>query len=176
LWRELLDANRAEQLYFDIFVETEDNQWARFSTITSKIAREKIDAYLVYRKIHPGHNIWRQMGIYQRNLENFDESVVLENGYFRRGCLNCHTFCGNNPDKMLIGLRSKIYGSSALLVEEGDAKKIATKFGYSSFHPARLKHREDLPGYFQKGPPGNLSCLVAGWPLPVFLQRAHLMV
>ncbi|MHC4705731.1 MAG: TolB family protein [Planctomycetota bacterium] len=135
LWRELLDANRAEQLYFDIFVETEDNQWARFSTITSKIAREKIDAYLVYRKIHPGHNIWRQMGIYQRNLENFDESVVLENGYFRRGCLNCHTFCGNNPDKMLIGLRSKIYGSSALLVEEGDAKKIATKFGYSSFHP-----------------------------------------
>ena len=75
------------------------------------------------------------MGIYQRNLENFDESVVLENGYFRRGCLNCHTFCGNNPDKMLIGLRSKIYGSSTLLVEEGAAKKIATKFGYSPFHP-----------------------------------------
>ena len=39
LWHELLDTNRAEQLYFDIFVETEDNQWARFSTITSKIAR-----------------------------------------------------------------------------------------------------------------------------------------
>jgi len=134
-WHQLLNTNRGEQLSFDVFVKTANDQWNRFSTITNKIADEDIDAFLVYRKIRPGHRIWRDMGIYQRNLNSFDESLVLNNGYLNHGCLNCHTFCNNRTDKMFIGIRSAVYGSSVLLLEDGVVNKIGAKFGYTSWHP-----------------------------------------
>ncbi|MGB2865767.1 MAG: hypothetical protein WBC05_20715 [Sedimentisphaerales bacterium] len=144
-WHELLDLNRGRQLKMDIFVESsaaaspsngENIPWSRFQTLTAEIAREDIDTFLVYRKIHPGHRIWRYMGIYQRNLSSFNESLILDNGYFKHGCVNCHTFCGNRTEKMLFGIRSADYGSSALLVEGDKVQKIGTKFGYTSWHPS----------------------------------------
>jgi hypothetical protein len=144
-WRKLLDLNRDQQLDIDIFVKSKaaisssdarNESWSRYQTLTSRIAHEDIDAFLVYRKIQPGHRTWRDMGIYQRELDSFNESVVLHNGYFKRGCVNCHAFCSNRPKKMLIGIRSADYGSSALLVEGNKVRKIGTKFGYTSWHPS----------------------------------------
>jgi len=136
MWHELLNNNRGEELYLDVFVKKQDGQWNRFSTITNKIANENIDDYLVYRKIPPVHNGWRNMGIYQRCLKNFDELLILHNRYFQGGCLNCHSFRANHTDKMLIGIRSEKYGSSALLVTDNIAKKIGTKFTYIAWHPS----------------------------------------
>jgi len=136
-WHKLLNVNRGQQLSFDVFVKTSnDGRWNRFQTITNEIAHEDIDSFLVYRRIHPAHSTWRQMGVYQRNLQNYDESLILDNGYYKSGCLNCHTFCGNRTDKMLMGIRSSIYGSSALLIEDGVVNKLGTKFGYTSWHPS----------------------------------------
>jgi hypothetical protein len=140
-WHELLSVNRGEQLNFDIFVKTANpsattSQWYCLSSITNQIANEDIDGFLVYRKIHPGHGFWRKMGIYERDLHRFDESLILDNNYFKGGCLNCHTFCNNRTDKMFIGIRSALYGSSVLLIEDGDVNKIGTKFGYTSWHPS----------------------------------------
>ncbi len=135
-WHKLLELNRGEQLNFDVLIKPPSSgSWNRFGTITSMIAEENIDPYLVYRRIPPVYAAWRHMGIYQRNLHGFDESLVLNNGYFGDGCLNCHTFCNNRTDKMLIGIRSPKYGSSALLVDNGTVSKIGTKFGYTSWHP-----------------------------------------
>ncbi|MBA7484034.1 hypothetical protein ES707_19554 [subsurface metagenome] len=135
-WHELLNMNRGQQLAFDVYIKNKTNQWVRFKTIKNRIAREDIDRFLVYRRIYPVHYTWRKMGVYQRNLYNFDESLVLDNEYYEGGCLNCHTFCNNRTNKMLIGIRSAKYGSSALLVEDGQVNKIGTKFGYTSWHPS----------------------------------------
>jgi len=144
-WHKLLDLNRGRQLSLEIFVklapnptstEREDERWSRFETLTCDIAHEDIDPYLVYRKIRPGHSTWREMGIYQRNLDSFKESVVLHNGYFKQDCVNCHAFCGHRTEKMLIGIRSADYGSSALLFDGDRVQKIGTKFGYTSWHPS----------------------------------------
>jgi hypothetical protein len=144
-WHQLLDLNRGRQLSLDIFVKSPENtsssegqneRWSRFQTLTCEIAREDIDPFLVYRKIQPAHGTWRNMGIYQRNLNSFNESVVLNNEYFKHGCVNCHAFCGNRTEKMLLGIRSADYGSSALLFEDGKVDKIGTKFGYTSWHPS----------------------------------------
>jgi hypothetical protein len=144
-WHELIGLNRGRQFNMDIYVQSgpgtssskgENVRWSRFQALTAQIAHEDIDTFLVYRKIRPAHGTWRNMGIYQRNLGSFDESTILNNGYFKNGCLNCHTFCGNRPEKMLIGIRSADYGSSALLIEGGKAQKIGTKFGYTSWHPS----------------------------------------
>jgi len=140
-WQKLLTNNKNQQLYFDVFVKNEDDKWNRFAAITNKIAEEEIDKFVVYRKIPPVHTSWRKMGIYQRNLQNYKEATILDNSHFESkgiagGCLNCHTFCGNNTDKMLIGIRSVKYGSSAILADNGVAGKIGTKFGYTAWHPS----------------------------------------
>ena len=135
-WRKLLNANRGRQLSLDIFVKTIVGQWNRFLTINNDIATEDIDPFIVYRRIYPAYISWGKMGIYQRNLQNHVESLVLNNEYYGEGCLNCHSFCRNHTDKMLLGIRSSIYGSSALLVENGDVDKIGAKFGYTSWHPS----------------------------------------
>jgi hypothetical protein len=144
-WSEILDLNRSRPLNIDIFVESSDGKsshngenqlWSRFQTLTVQIAQEDIDTYLVYRKIRPAHRTWRNMGIYQRNLNNFKESVVLDNEYFKHGCVNCHAFCGNRTEKMLIGIRSKDYGSSAILFNDDKVQRIGTKLGYTSWHPS----------------------------------------
>ena len=144
-WHTLLDVNRGRQLSLDVFVKSPKNvsssegkhePWSRFQTLTCEIAREDIDPVLVYRRIRPGHGTWRNMGIYQRNLNSYNESVVFTNEYFKHGCVNCHTFCGHRTEKMLFGIRSADYGSSALLIEGDKVQKIGTKFGYTSWHPS----------------------------------------
>ncbi|MHC4394369.1 MAG: TolB family protein [Planctomycetota bacterium] len=136
-WYKLLNTNKGEELFFDVFVKRANGQWERFAAISNKIANENIDGFLVYRKMHPTHYLLNgPVGIYQRNLENAVESPVLTNNYYHRGCLNCHTFCGNRPDKMLIGIRSEKYGNSALLVNDDEVNKIGTRFTYTSWHPS----------------------------------------
>ena len=135
-WARLLEQNRGQTLEMAIFCKGRDGQWLRYEAIRNTIARERIDGYLVYRKIHPGYRTWRDVGIYQRELAGHAESVVLDNSYFNGGCLNCHAFCNNRTDKMLIALRSERYGSSELLAVDGRVSKIGTKFGYTSWHPS----------------------------------------
>jgi hypothetical protein len=136
-WRKLLNANRGKELYFDVFVKTQDGRWDHFSAITNKIADEDIDDFLVYRIHHPStHLINGRIGVYQRNLRGFDESVILDNSFYERGCLNCHTFCRNRTDKMLIDIRGEKYGSSTLLIEDSIVKKIGARFTYNSWHPS----------------------------------------
>jgi hypothetical protein len=144
-WHKLLDANRGQPLSFEVFVQPGDaagsgkddaRRWQRFDTVSCTVANENIDSYLVYRRIHPVHAAHREMGIYQRDLRHFDESCVLNGGYFSEGCVNCHTFCNNRTDRMLISTRTPKYTNAAIVVINGTAKKIGATFGYSSWHPS----------------------------------------
>jgi len=132
-WHRLLSANKGQELYFDIFVKTQGDQWNRFSVITNKIANENIDDFLVYRKIYPGHGWWRKMGIYQRNLQSYNEDVIIDNTSFGGGCVNCHAFASNNiSDKMLLDIRGKKYGSSAIVVYLFDPGVMKTSAKFST--------------------------------------------
>jgi len=135
-WGKLLKANRGGRLYFDIFVKKAKKQWERFATVTNKIADEDIDAFLVYRKINPVHNAWGKIGIYQRSLSSFKESLILDNRYFKRDCLNCHSFCNYRTDKVLIGIRGSEFGSGTLFADGDTVGEIDAKFGYTSWHPS----------------------------------------
>jgi hypothetical protein len=140
-WRHLLELNRGKTLAIDVFVESgpaegKAARWQQFRTLKNRIAAEDIDRFLVYRKIHPAYSAWRDIGIYQRDLSSFDESTVLSNDSFRQGCVNCHTFTGNRTDTMLVSIRSQEYGSSAVIIDNGRAEKVNTKFGYTAWHPS----------------------------------------
>ncbi|MEN6577061.1 MAG: hypothetical protein ABFD90_12015 [Phycisphaerales bacterium] len=134
-WRRLLAANRGRALAFEVLVRAADG-WQRFDTFRMAVANEDIDGYLVYRRIHPAHSAWRDMGIYQRDLRTFEESAILTNDYFRGGCVNCHTFRNNRTDTMLVSARSGDYGNSAVILKDDKTEKVGSTFGYASWHPS----------------------------------------
>jgi hypothetical protein len=138
-WHALLDANRGEELRFEISVKTGDGGWNRFQTVSNRIAAEDIDGYLVYRKIHPSHNSWRDMGLYQRSIATFDESAILTNDKYQTGCAHCHSFLNNRPDALSVNVRRSSYAdfNSAQLIINGDqVTKFENVVGFTAWHPS----------------------------------------
>jgi len=140
-WKKLLKVNRGSPLYFDIYVLDGNNRWNRFETITNTIADADIDDYLVYRKLKLSVT-WKDMGMYQRNLKNFGESIVLHNSSFDGGCVNCHSFLSNSSDNMLTQIRSSKYGTPMLVAQNGEVTPVNTqtkftpgKAGFTAWHP-----------------------------------------
>ena len=125
-WRKLLDTNRGEQMEVHIFVK-KTSGWMRYAPLRFSIAPEPVDAWLAYRLIEPGYTSWNKMGIYQRCLENFEEKPVMLNNYQlnNSSCLNCHSFCRNDPQTMLFHIRK--YDAGTIIVKDGKVSKINTK-------------------------------------------------
>lgn len=134
-WRSLLEANRGRDLEWEVFAET-DGKWRRYQTIVNRVAEHEIDGHIVYRLVGPIHSGWSEVAIWQRNLETYEESPVIDGCSFENGCVNCHSFAANDPSRMLVGMRSDPFGSATLLAENGQVTKLATRFGYTAWHPS----------------------------------------
>jgi hypothetical protein len=128
-WHKMLNEGKGSDLSIEVYVKQSDGMWQKFQTISNKIATIHIDNHLAYRLINTGYVFWNELGIYQRNLENFDEKPILENKSFEYGCLNCHSFCQNNPDKMMIHIRA-VHGGT-VISHDGKLIKVDTKTKYT---------------------------------------------
>jgi hypothetical protein len=145
-WRELLGKNRGGRIGLDIYVKGDYGRWSRFESIENDVAREKIDSHLVYRLMGPLCNMYRNIGIYQRNLEGYDESPVVTNDSFG-GCVNCHSFVNNRPNRFALQVRpqageKKIEGGM-IVVHDSHAVKLKTQSiaapkqsSYIAWHPS----------------------------------------
>lgn len=139
-WRQLLETSAGDSISVCVYACKEDN-WYQYPAFTIHIAQEEIDPYLVYRRIAPGYRMWNEMGIYQRNLENFTETAFLSNKQTNNNCMNCHSFCMQNPDRMLFHQRMTHAGTYILAdgkIEKLDAKagKPASSLVYPYWHPS----------------------------------------
>lgn len=123
-WEKLLNKHRGEQLEVSI-IARQTTGWTRYRPLRFTIAAEPVDPYLVYRLIEPGYEGWGSMGIYQRCVENFDETPVILNSLTDGNCMNCHSFCRGNPQMMLFHMRQQNAGT--LFVKDGVVRKINTK-------------------------------------------------
>jgi hypothetical protein len=128
-WQQLLKNGKGSKLFIEVFVKERNGNWQKFQTITNEIANTNIDSHLAYRLINTGYVLWNNLGIYQRNLENFDEKPILENKSFGYGCINCHSFCKNNPDNMMVHIRA-VHGGT-IISQNGKLTKIDTKNRYT---------------------------------------------
>ena len=139
-WHKLLAKAKGKEIAIDVYMKDEQGKLQKFKPIINKVAEEDIDNHLVYRLINTGYVLWSEMGIYQRNLENFDESVIIDNKSIDNTCINCHSFAGNDPKSMMVHIRSTHSGT--VIYSNGTLKKINTKTkytlspgGYTNWHP-----------------------------------------
>jgi len=123
-WKNLLENNKGGELKVRIFAYN-DKSWTKYKDINFTIANEPIDPYVAYRLIEAGYELWNKMGLYQRCVENFEESPIMLNTLTDNNCMNCHSFCKNNPEIMLFHMRGNHAGT--MIVKDDDIKRINTK-------------------------------------------------
>lgn len=140
-WERLLAESQGKQLTITVCVKKEkEKEWIKYQPFYWQVAKEEIDPYLVYRLIEPTYANWNEMGIFQRCLENFEESAIIQNNMTDGNCMNCHAFCQQNESKMVFHMRKTNGGT--YLINNGEIVKLNTTtpytpsfFVYPAWHP-----------------------------------------
>ena len=144
-WRQLLSDNKGGELRVAIYAEQEAG-WVKFPEYAITVAQEEIDPYLSYRLIEPSYELYRQLGIYQRNLTNFTEKPIYENNRTydadNNHCVNCHNYQNYSTEHMLFHVRANHGGT--IFIDNGKARKMNMKCDsvlsncvYPSWHPKK---------------------------------------
>ena len=144
-WRQLLSENKGGELRVAIYAEQEAG-WVKFPEYAITVAQEEIDPYLSYRLIEPSYELYRQLGIYQRNLTNFTEKPIYENNRSydadNNHCVNCHNYQNYSTEHMLFHVRANHGGT--IFIDNGKARKMNMKCDsvlsncvYPSWHPKK---------------------------------------
>ncbi len=123
-WHKFLQKNAGETIAVNVFAK-KNGQWFKYQPFSINISKDSVNSYLVYRLISPGYESWGEMGIYQRNLTDFTEEPIVNSKLLTGSCMNCHSFCQNNPDNMLLHLRENHGGT--ILIQDGKIEKLKTK-------------------------------------------------
>lgn len=139
-WEKLLKASIDNEFVVTLCIK-EKSGWTANSPFKIKVAKETVDPYLAYRLIEPGYEMWNEMGIYQRNLENFTQTAILENKTVGEDCMNCHSFCMQDPNQMMMHIRG--VNAATMVIIDGKVEKLNTKtketmsaLVYPSWHPS----------------------------------------
>lgn len=139
-WKSLMKANEGQSLTFSVVAKI-GSEWVGYRPFSVEVSQFPIDENLVYRLIAPGYEVYSKMGIYQRNMTNFEQSAIYENTLLDRSCVNCHSFCQGDPSSMSLHIRGD-YGAT-VLSKDGNTKMLNTKtektissFVYPFWHPS----------------------------------------
>lgn len=104
-WHALTRRNRGGRLTFTLFVKA-SGAWRQYCPFEVEVSPDSLDAWgLTYRRIAPGYEVYGRMGIYERDLSNFDERPVFENTLVPGACVNCHTANRTRPDQLTLHIR-----------------------------------------------------------------------
>ncbi len=139
-WRKLIKYSVGSEINVTV-LEKRDKQLFAYLPFSVYVMDSEIDPYIVYRLVDPGYELWNEMGIYQRNLENYKEKALFENKVTDLNCVNCHSFASNNPNNMSIHMRAIYPGT--YIMKDGKIEKITisedvgvASFVYPSWHPS----------------------------------------
>lgn len=135
-WSNLLRANTGQPIFWRISAQTTGSAWTQFATVTNFIAPERIDSWLSYRLLTPIFNLYSHLGIYQRNLESFEQRVVLEKQEYGEGCLNCHTPLNRSPNTFAFNIRAHEGKSPVILVISNQIVRVEKTMGFLAWHPS----------------------------------------
>ncbi len=130
-WAKLLNDAKGDSIYFRFSMKADDDApWLGAKTdAMAFVSPDSIDGYLVYRLIYPGYELWSTLGIYQRNLSNYEQTPIVENRDFEQQCVNCHNFAANNPaNGMMLHVRGLPEYGGTILSTNGTVEKLNSRF------------------------------------------------
>ena len=152
-WKEMMQQSAGKEI--DVTVTALiDGQWTEFKPFHWDIVKDKIDPYLTYRLIEPDYEIWNNIQIQQRCVENFEVNALGHYEQLENRCMNCHTFASQDPRLSMMYVRGP--GGGAILNQDGKLNKL------------------DIPGsvYFGFSPSGRYIAYSTQKIIPAFHSQA----
>lgn len=135
-WHELLADGGDLQVKVSVW-DDEHPDGATYRPFIIHVSQDSIDTHITYRLIPPGYEGWQDMGIYKRNLSNYDVQTLVDNSADRNSCMNCHTPCQSDASAYVYHLRGEQGGT--IIHHDGIDEKIDLRQladGRHGSHPA----------------------------------------
>jgi hypothetical protein len=139
-WKTLLTYAEGDAISFSASIslkggKKESLRWEIY------VSGDKIDPYLSYRLIEPGYEVWHEVEIRERCIENFEERAISDWKNTNNSCMNCHIHSQARADLSMFYVRGKNGG--AFLNREGklrklslNAKNLISGTVYGEIHPS----------------------------------------
>lgn len=86
------------------------------------VSPDDIDGYLTYRLIEPSYQMYNEVSIMERCIENFDETVICDYKRTDNACMNCHIHGQQRGDLSMYYIRGPHGG--AILNRDGKLRKL----------------------------------------------------
>ena len=119
-WRKFLDAAGDGTIAVTASVKTPDGTIEDHWNIY--VSEDEVDPYLSYRLIEPAYQMWNEVSIVERNVENFEERTICDHQHTDNSCMNCHIHGQQRGDLSMFYIRGKKGG--AILNNQGSIRKL----------------------------------------------------
>ena len=121
-WKQLLASAQGDSIAFSSEIrlkggKKETLEWKVY------VSEDKIDPYLSYRLIEPGYEVWHEVEIRERCIENFEERAISDWKNTNNSCMNCHIHSQARADLSMFYVRGKNGG--AFLNRNGEVRKLS---------------------------------------------------
>lgn len=123
-WQQLLTQSVGKTLDVKVYALKKDC-WLAYPTFHWTVVKDRIDPYLTYRLIEPDYEIWHQVELRERCIENFDERNLSSYKNVGDRCMNCHVYGNQDPALSMLYVRGE--GGGAILNKEGKLRKLGIK-------------------------------------------------
>lgn len=105
------------------------------------VSGDKLAPYLTYRLIEPSFQMFHELSMKERCIENFDETTICDHTVTDNSCMNCHMHAQSRGDLSLFYIRGPKGG--AILNRDGSLRKLNLKTDgmlsstvYGEIHPS----------------------------------------
>ena len=124
-WRALLSVAAGKTINVEVFVR-KDEKWNAFARFGFFVSTDSIDSYISYRLIPPSYVCYEELTIQQRNLSNYNETVIYNNMLSsvenKGSCINCHSYKNYRTDNMQFHVRQ--HNGGTVFVHNGTPVKL----------------------------------------------------
>ena len=131
-WEALMEQSAGKEIDVTITALI-DGRWIQYKTFHWQVVTDQVDPYLTYRLIEPDYEIWNNVQIQQRCVENFETNALGHYEELDNRCMNCHTFANQDPNLSMMYVRGENGG--AILNQGGKLSKLSIPgsvyFGFS---------------------------------------------
>jgi hypothetical protein len=86
------------------------------------VSEDAVDVWLTYRLIEPAYQMFNEVSIMERCVENFDETTICDHTVTDNSCMNCHVHGQQRGDYSLYYIRGPKGGS--ILNKDGKLRKL----------------------------------------------------
>lgn len=122
-WHSMLESEKGNTMSVKVEYRRNSDGSVQSDAFSWTVAADPIDRYLSYRLIEPAYEVWNEIQIEERNVENFSTRILGDNSSAGKSCMNCHT--SNRAGTSFMHLRGANGGT--VLNRNGKLVKLNTK-------------------------------------------------